>query len=387
MSSPRERLLGALAGPAGGAPVVSPLTDRNLAAGVMGKRVPQVTVEDELATAERCGYDPIVIIDSDWGRYDPALHWREETLSEDERGLLKRKTLATPWGPWRIVYHELYASSPEQTEFPLQGPGDFEVLLWYAERIRGCGRGLAEYVAGVRQAVAERGLICLRLGYPHELLSYSIPYLLSPISLTDRIYYYYDYPDLYRQAMEAVHRTGQWLVETAAAAGCDGFFLGSFGTEVFSPQLFSEAILPYGRDMCRWIREQGAFSLYHACGHNRVWLEKGYLNQVRPDILEGFAPPPAGTVDDLAGARRVTDPAICTRGNLDIELLRNGTPGAVEEATRRVLEATRGYRHIVGGACTALYGTPVENLQAMARAARAWQPTQRRPPAVDHARS
>jgi hypothetical protein len=348
MTSSSQRLKQFLKGYTTQERVVSPMTDRNFAASVLRKRVADITTEDQLVVAEVCGYDPVVIFDIDWGEYDPALKWKEEVIEQDENSCLKRKTLQTPWGPWQIVYSEPFRSSPEQIEFPFKGPEDFKVLLWYAERISHCGPGIAEGVQQVRELIKNRALISLRIGYPHELLSYTIPYILSPISLADRIYYWYDFPELYKEAMAAIHETQKSIVAAASAAGCDSFFFGSFGTEIFSPQIFREAIGPYAREMCEYIHEHGAFSYYHACGHNRIWLERGYLNMVHPTLLEGFTPPPAGTVDNLEWARQVTHPDICTRGNLDIEILRDSSPEVIEQETHNILDATQGYRHIVG---------------------------------------
>jgi hypothetical protein len=301
-----------------------------------------------LLVAEICGYDPIVIFDIDWGDYDPALKWEEQLLEEGPNRFVKGKKLHTPRGDWRIVYSEPFHSTPEQVAFPLHEPEEYEVLHWYVARINECVPRITGEIQRMRESVGDRGLIALRIGYPHELLSYTIPYLLSLISLPDRIYHWVDYPELYREAMEDIHGMQKCIVDVGSAAGCDLFFFGTFGTEIFSPALFAQAIGPYARDMCQYIRAHGAFSYYHACGHNRKWLELGYLNDVHPTLLEGFTPPPAGTVDDLKWARQVTDPDICTRGNLDVDLVRDGTPEAIERATLQILDATQGWRQIVG---------------------------------------
>jgi len=87
-------------------------------------------------------------------------------------------------------------------------------------------------------------------------------------------------------------------------------------------------------------------------------------------VLETFAPPPTGDITDLRWARERVDPEITTKGNLDIGLLREGTPDEVAQATRDIVEATAGYRHWVGTGDAVLGGTPVENMWAMVAAAK-----------------
>jgi len=87
-------------------------------------------------------------------------------------------------------------------------------------------------------------------------------------------------------------------------------------------------------------------------------------------LLETLAPPPTGNIEDLRWAREQIDPDITTKGNLDLGLLRDGTPAEIAEATRAIVDATSGYRHWVGTADAVLCGTPIENMQAMVEAAK-----------------
>jgi hypothetical protein len=63
-------------------------------------------------------------------------------------------------------------------------------------------------------------------------------------------------------------------------------------------------------------------------------------------------------------------PDIISKGNLALELLRDGTPEQIEAAVNGIIEQSRGRRHIIGQAdATILSGTPVENIRAFLSAA------------------
>jgi uroporphyrinogen-III decarboxylase len=86
--------------------------------------------------------------------------------------------------------------------------------------------------------------------------------------------------------------------------------------------------------------------------------------------LETVAPPPEGDNDDLGASRRFLDPTICTKGNLNLRTLRNGSVEDVVRETRAMVAAVRGYRHIHSTADAVLTGTPPENMVAFVRTAR-----------------
>jgi uroporphyrinogen-III decarboxylase len=72
----------------------------------------------------------------------------------------------------------------------------------------------------------------------------------------------------------------------------------------------------------------------------------------------------------LAESWRRLRPDTCSKGNLSLGLLRDGTPQQVMEATRAIVETVRGYPHILSTADAVLTGTPPENFIAFVQAAR-----------------
>jgi uroporphyrinogen decarboxylase len=79
-----------------------------------------------------------------------------------------------------------------------------------------------------------------------------------------------------------------------------------------------------------------------------------------------------GSRHDLAAARR-TYPQLVFQGNVDAELLRNGTPKDVADATRRCLAAGGGQRHILNLNHGVDRATPVANFEAYVATAKAFR--------------
>ena len=103
----------------------------------------------------------------------------------------------------------------------------------------------------------------------------------------------------------------------------------------------------------------GAKTRLHICGNTRKIL--GGMGQLGAEIVDlDFLTP-------VEEARAVMGPHQILLGNLDpVRALRDGTPESVAAA---VAECHRhaGERFIVGAGCEVPRGTPVENVQAVAR--------------------
>src|SRR5260370_10904945 len=76
-----------------------------------------------------------------------------------------------------------------------------------------------------------------------------------------------------------------------------------------------------------------------------------------------------GTRHELAAARRDC-PQLAFQGNVDEEVMQNGTPEQVAEATRRCVAAGGGRRHIVNLNHGVDRDTPVANFEAFVQAAK-----------------
>jgi len=61
--------------------------------------------------------------------------------------------------------------------------------------------------------------------------------------------------------------------------------------------------------------------------------------------VEPLASPPTDD-NDLAESRRNLDRGICSKGNLCLGILRDGTPEQVSPESRKMVNAVRGYPHM-----------------------------------------
>jgi uroporphyrinogen-III decarboxylase len=169
--------------------------------------------------------------------------------------------------------------------------------------------------------------------------------------------------------MEAIHAAALVVFGIAHDEGVDFMSESCSGLEMSSPAQFDEVDLPYLVSLSDWTHARGGLFWYHNCGLTRRLILDGRFNAFHPDVLETVAPPPEGD-NDLAESRRALEARICTKGNLSLGLLRDGTPDEVERATRELVGAVSGWRHVISTADAVLPGTPPRNYLAFVRMAR-----------------
>jgi uroporphyrinogen-III decarboxylase len=217
------------------------------------------------------------------------------------------------------------------------------------------------YLRTWRERVGEDGVIVL--GHPHP------PWLGFQISQQNIFFHWMDLREAFRRSMDAFFEAALFIMQVAMEEDLDFMSDCAYGTEMTSPELFVEMDLPYLRAYADWTHERGGLFWYHSCGYTRSLVLSGIFNRLGADVLETLAPPPEGD-NDLAESRRFLDRSICSKGNLNLGLLRDGTPDEVAAAARQRVEAVSGYAHIHSTADAVLPGTPPENLIAFVQAAR-----------------
>jgi uroporphyrinogen decarboxylase len=118
----------------------------------------------------------------------------------------------------------------------------------------------------------------------------------------------------------------------------------------------------------RWAQPYHREILSGAAGVPRILFVKEcpYLERLCSSGADGIS---LGKRHDLSAAR-ATYPHLVFQGNVDEELLRQGTPEQVIEATRACVAAGGGRRHIVNLNHGVDRGTPVANFEAYVKAAR-----------------
>jgi len=199
------------------------------------------------------------------------------------------------------------------------------------------------------------------------LTAFEVYYL---IDYPDQPLFYYDHSERYLASIRRIHRANLALAEELVNVGCDMFIMGSAGLELLSPTIFDEAIIPFARETTDHLRGLGAFSFYHMCGHSRQLLETGRINAIKPTWFETFSTTPCGNNRSLQESLKYLDPEIISKGNLPLELLRNGTVDQIRQTVDDIRIQSQNRRHIIGqGDATILSGTPRQNIEAFLKAA------------------
>jgi uroporphyrinogen decarboxylase len=140
------------------------------------------------------------------------------------------------------------------------------------------------------------------------------------------------------------------------------------GPELISPDLYRECALPYEKQVVALSHALNLPYILHICGNTA------------PIIQDMIASAPDGLdldyKTDVQLAHRIMKDRAVFVGNIDPSgILAMGTPGLVEKTTVRLLEVFADTpRFVLNAGCAIPPVTPPENLKAMIRAARLFQP-------------
>lgn len=361
--TPRQRFLDYVRGAPGARRVVSPFlphadvveaTLRHL-----GLPVGNDPIANEIRLARAVDYEPMFMTDC------PGLifPWVEDATRSDETWVVK--VLPAPDGPWLRRISRRLGEWGDDAGFPVKTEVDYERLITVAERAGDREAEIRAYFRRWRERVGEEGVVVI--GHPH------VTWIGYQVSQRNLIFHEHDHPALFRRSMDAIYQAACSVFEVAMEEGIDFMSESSSGLEMTSPADFDRLDLPYLQALADFTHARGGLFWYHNCGLTRRLIVSGRFNAFGADVIETLAPPPEGD-NDLAESRRHLDPTICTKGNLSLLLLRDGTPEQVTAATRAMVAAVRdrgyGRRHIHSTADAVLTGTPPENFLAFVRTAR-----------------
>jgi hypothetical protein len=358
--SARQRFLSYVRGTPGARPVVSPFLPHpdvvRAALAYLGLPVLEHDpVANEICLAHALDYEPMFMTDCPGIIFPWVL---DEHRSDDHWQIY---TLATPSGEWQRRVSRALGQWGDDSGFPVKTKQDHRRILEVCAAIGEREEEIRRYFRDWRSRVGDEGVIVI--GHPH------VTWLAYQISQQNLIYHYGDHFETFRRSEEAIFRAALFVFQIAMEEGVDFMSESCYGMEMNSPARFDEDDLPYLKRLADWTHQRGGLFWYHNCGATRRLILAGRLNAFHPDVLETVAPPPEGD-NDLAESRRYLDPAICSKGNLSLCTLRDGTVEQVILETREMVSATRGYRHIHSTADAVLPGTAPENLIAFVRTAR-----------------
>jgi hypothetical protein len=323
---------------------------------------PLVSVSDYLDAMRRTEVDNIVCLGTDYGKHNPKLSWKEFQREKNEDGYIAAEEINTPHGALVRKREMKPGFDPWTVESAVRTSEDFAKVEWYAQELANCVPLLVPGWEKELEIVGGEAVSGIMLLLPVEM------YWL--VSYADQCLMYMDYPEQCKRAMDAILESNKVIAAAALKAGVQLIVMGSAGLELFSPDIFRNAIIPYAKEMCSFVRENGGLSFYHMCGHSLEIARLGWLNEIHPDIFETFSPPPCGVVKNLAEARAMLSPEICSRGNLPVEILLDGPSEKIIKETKKLASMTKDWKHIIGIADTVMGGTPPENIRTFARTAR-----------------
>jgi hypothetical protein len=357
--SPRQRFLSYVRGEPGARQVISPFLPHPdvviNSLRLLGLPADENDlIHSEIRLAQALDYEPMFMTDC----HGLIFPWKvDQQLSDEKWIIFSMRTRENTW--MRRVSRSL-GEWGDESGFPVKTEKDHQLIDEACEMIADRETEIRRYFRGWRQRVGEDGVIVI--GHPH------VTWMGYQVSQTNLVFHYNDYPDTFANSMEAIFDAAIFVFNIAYQEGIDFMSESTYGIEMTSPARFDKQDLPYLQRLSDWTHQHGGQFWYHNCGMTRQMILSGRFNLFKPDVLETIAPPPEGD-NDLEESRRSLSPTICTKGNLDLHILRDGSPQEVSKATRQMVQSVSGYRHIHSTADAVLPGTPPENFIAFVRTA------------------
>lgn len=303
-------------------------------------------IDDEIAISKELNYIPMFMTDL------PGLifKWEVDESRSTEKEIVS--VIKTSRGEWLRTDIKSDVKWSNEEGCPVKSEEDHYMVVAACEGVVNKEKEIRDYFRDWRKRVGEDGVIVI--GHPHP------SWLAYQINPQDIFVHWMDYQDAFKQSMDAIYKASIFIMGIAVEEGIDFMSDSSYGLEMTSPQLFEEMDLPYIRAFSDWTHEHDSLFWYHNCGMTRKMIMNGDFNRLGCDVYETVSPPPAGD-NDLAESRKYLDKSICSKGNLDLVLLRDGKTEDVIQATKNIVAAVNGYKHIVSTADAVLTGTPPEN--------------------------
>jgi hypothetical protein len=360
MSSPRQRFIDYVRRVPNARAIVSPflpnpgLVSKTL--NYLGLSSDYDYIENEVRLSQELDYEPMFMTDCS-GLMFP---WQEDrNLSDADWSV---SVLNTPSGEWIRRISRRVGLYGDDSGFPVKTEADHEKLVMVCEQIETRETEIRSYYRNFRKLVGDNGVIVI--GHPH------VSWLGSQISQQNMIFHAVDYPEAFKRSMGAIYKASLFIFGVAMEEGIDFMSESSYGLEMISPGQFESQDLYYTRILADWTHQRGGLFWYHNCGKTRDLIRSGKFDHLGADVIETVAPPPEGD-NELAESRRFLSSDICSKGNLSLGLLRDGSVDEVVNATRDMVQAVQGYPHIHSTADAVFAETPVENYIAFIQTARA----------------
>jgi hypothetical protein len=355
----RRRFLDYVRSPTAHRPVVSPFLPKPdvLANTLSYLGLPPTgdAVADEIALSRAVDYEPMFMV----GCTQFIFPWVVDEAGSDSDTV--RYLLPTAAGTWTKCLPRGLAMGSTEASFPVQTEVDHGYFQAACADVAKREAQIREFFRQWRHKVGDDGVIVIGHVNPY--------WLAHQVGQATWFLHWHDFEATYRRSMAAVYEASLFIFTLALQEGFDFMSASGLGLEMTSPELFAAMDVPCLRDYAAWTQDRGGLFWYHNCGRTQHFFDAGDFDRIEADVLETVAPPPAGD-NELAAARARLRPGSCTKGNLDLGLLRDGSVEEITETTRQMVAATRGQAHIHSTADAVLPGTPPENFLAYLQTAR-----------------
>ena len=289
----------------------------------------------------------------------------EEKVEPDR--VLRSTTLRTPAGTMTELFVTPAGLPACWLEHLVKSEADLPALAYLVEN---ASRAMLEDVRVRARLVAK---FKSEIGRWPQWMSFSAVIGVPAFNLTSNLYvdpanaFYllHDHTVEMERLFELEGQAAAVAVACAAEAGADIVRGAINGLELYSPQIYRKYFVPQARALHDEAHKHGLMSWVHTCGHMKKLIEMGIYEPMGVDILESLAAPPLGTVDDLKDARAKLGHHITTRGAVNVSDFYDRNLEHIRLRTRYVLEATRGYRHMVGDTNASFPPYPRDGLLAV----------------------
>jgi len=324
--------------------------------------VSETTPEDTIAATQQFDMVPLFNFGlPDAGFCDETLSAKQVKSEWREGNKWQRYELETPKGTVSNETLEEKKSGITPVKFKVSEKEDLDVLEWFLDAsLETDLKPLENYVSELSGEIGSSGALSMQWGaQPYELLSWS--------NTMDTVFLANDYPEKFKALMDKILKLDLRLMDCCKKGGADFIFLGGPGAEMISPSYYEDYLVPYSEIVSAEAHARGLLVYTHICSPIEPMLTKGYYNRMGIDLFETLSAPPVGNIKSLTDALSKLDERICTRGNIGLDVLLNGTQEQVEESCYAILEQTRGRKHILAASDYLFYDIPKENVAAMCK--------------------
>ncbi len=104
------------------------------------------------------------------------------------------------------------------------------------------------------------------------------------------------------------------------------------------PSCFEEYVVPYDKKMVEMIHEKGFFVQLHS--HGKVAKVLQLMQEISPDAIDPFEPPPGGDIE-LSEVKRRLGTSITIAGNMEFRDLEVCTPAEIDAKVKAIMDAAK----------------------------------------------